>query len=168
LWIHQLSLGKTRINSWAPLIFKPRKTLQLLIPIKLLLTSNQRISFFFLWKYKITHFLSLFFSHIEITKLTITALRLQIQVFNLNSNHKYPIKMIVDKMVCQEQALAGTKVLNNYLILMVLVFLDKILNPSSNPYNLQLDLNKKTSGKLTVAEIVFGWHIMLIILQNTV
>jgi len=64
--------------------------------------------------------------------------------------------MIVDKMVCQEQALAGTKVLNNYLILMVLVFLDKILNPSSNPYNLQLDLNKKTSGKLTVAEIVFG------------
>jgi hypothetical protein len=52
--------------------------------------------------------------------------------------------MIVDKMVCQEQALAGIKVLNNYLILMVLVFLDKILNLSSNPYNLQLDLNKTT------------------------
>lgn len=118
---------------------------QLLIPIRLLLASNH-----------------------QIIKVTIAALRLQIQGINLHLNNKYLIKMIVDKMVCQEQELVGIKVHNNYLILMVLVFLVRIPNPSNNPNNLQLDHNKTISYKLMVAEIAFGLHIMWIILQNMV
>lgn len=118
---------------------------QLLIPIRLLLASNH-----------------------QLIKVTIVALRLQIQGINFNLNNKYLIKMIVDKMVCQEQVLVGIKVHNNYLILMVLVFLVRIPNPSNNPNNLQLDHNKIISYKLMVAEIAFGLHIMWIILQNMV